>query len=973
MGALPRPEVPPGPHRELLDVLHDLHHRAGWPSLRRLAERTGVSHTTVSKALSSPALPSWGTVELLVEAMSGDVPQARELWLAASAPSRDPGTLRGATRIAGRVAELRVVRHHLTSGSGLLLVTGEAGIGKSALVGAAVASTDVFVAVGRCLHLSREMPLLPVADALRAVLEHDGRWMAEALAACPTFVTTSLARLLPELDAGPGARASDDRWGLERLFASVGSTLRALADGRPLALHLEDLHWADRSTLDLLTHLVTSPSRPPVVATWRVDDPDVSDVHTDWLARARRTDGVTVVDVPPLTPAETAEQLRLLLGSGAADLARRIHPRSQGLPLYTAELAAGPDPVVLPRALADLLDRRIGDLDDVPWRVARALGVAQRRLPPGALRAATGLPPEAMEEALHLLARRRLLRSGTGDDAELAHPLFVEAVARRLVPGEAVEVHARLAEALSGAPGVEPAEVADHWQAAGRPDQEVSARIDAAIVAGARFAFAKELATWLRVLALWDAGHTPEDVDLWEVLVRAIEAAVEAGDVETGHDLADRAARLPLDQLPDRARAQVLHRLGSQRYEEGDGAAAEELMDQALRLLEPLPPSSELFRLLEDRTGLLVQMGRNREALDTVNRSAELLEVADARFRGRHRAPMLWREILATGDAEAAVEEALRAFEDDADPDPVAELMIAANATDALLGMSSPAARAEAIARAPLATAAAWDLELSYPGALVRTNVCWAHLLEGNTRAARAWIEPITRSGPTTNTASAHLMLAAVELREGHTPAALRRTREADQHIRIHDQNWTLCLPWAAEIELWAARASETCPRLTDVLARDLAGEQAAAAAPLLVALARAHAEVMDETAAPASLRRSMGSSLRAQVAGASTDPFGPGVPDVATTAHAVMWEAELSRLEDRATVDVWARAASQWDLLGRPHQAGYCRWRGAQVALRAGRGSVATRLAIRARADARQHVPLADAAAVTLDRVGTT
>ncbi len=140
--------------------------------------------------------------------------------------------------------------------------------------------------------------------------------------------------------------------------------------------------------------------------------------------------------------------------------------------------------------------------------------------------------------------------------------------------------------------------------------------------------------------------------------------------------------------------------------------------------------------------------------------------------------------------------------------------MIAANVTDALLSTSSPAARAEEIARAPLATAAAWDLELSYPGALVRTNVCWAHLLEGNTRAARAWIEPITRSGPTTNTAFAHLMLAAVELREGHAPAALRRSREADEHIRIHDQNWTMCLPWAAEIELWAGRASDTCPRL---------------------------------------------------------------------------------------------------------------------------------------------------------------
>ena len=59
--------------RELVDALHELHHRSGWPSLRRMASGLGVSHTTVSKAFSSPALPSWGTLELLVAGMGGDV------------------------------------------------------------------------------------------------------------------------------------------------------------------------------------------------------------------------------------------------------------------------------------------------------------------------------------------------------------------------------------------------------------------------------------------------------------------------------------------------------------------------------------------------------------------------------------------------------------------------------------------------------------------------------------------------------------------------------------------------------------------------------------------------------------------------------------------------------------------------------------------------------------------------------------
>ena len=81
MSALPRPDLPPGPHRELVDALHDLHHRAGWPSLRALAAATGVSHTTVSKVFSSPALPSWGTLELLVEAMDGDGARFHDLWV----------------------------------------------------------------------------------------------------------------------------------------------------------------------------------------------------------------------------------------------------------------------------------------------------------------------------------------------------------------------------------------------------------------------------------------------------------------------------------------------------------------------------------------------------------------------------------------------------------------------------------------------------------------------------------------------------------------------------------------------------------------------------------------------------------------------------------------------------------------------------------------------------------------------------
>ncbi len=87
MGALPRPDLPIGAHRDLVMALHDLHHRAGWPSLRALAHEAGVSHTTVSKVFSAPGLPTWGALELVVEAMQGDTATFHDFWLDASAPA----------------------------------------------------------------------------------------------------------------------------------------------------------------------------------------------------------------------------------------------------------------------------------------------------------------------------------------------------------------------------------------------------------------------------------------------------------------------------------------------------------------------------------------------------------------------------------------------------------------------------------------------------------------------------------------------------------------------------------------------------------------------------------------------------------------------------------------------------------------------------------------------------------------------
>ena len=330
------PTFPRGAHHELVAALHDLHHHAGWPSLRTLARQTGVSHTTVSKAFSQPAVPTWGTIELLVEAMDGDVLAFRDLWLTASTPAGAP---RAAPRIAGRRAELAVVRRHLETGAGLLLVTGEAGIGKSTLVEAACDSigTSVRRATGRCLPLSTEIPLMPFAEALRQVgRESGGRVLADALQACPDYVLPALATLLPELSTTAPVRDSDDRWLRQRLFSAVAALADDLSSRGRFAVVMEDLHWADDLTLDLVEHLLRN-GRTTILATWRTDDPSVPAERRGWYARARRD--ARMLGLGPLSQEETVAQLNLLRPGTSRAAAAGIHARTGGQPLFSAQLA----------------------------------------------------------------------------------------------------------------------------------------------------------------------------------------------------------------------------------------------------------------------------------------------------------------------------------------------------------------------------------------------------------------------------------------------------------------------------------------------------------------------------------------------------------------------------------------------------------------------------------------------------------
>jgi len=970
LGGLARPQVPPGAQRALVDALHALHHEAGWPSLRWLAREAGFSHTTVSTVFSSPRLPSWGVLELLVEAMDGDVGEFHDLWLTASSVDPAPPL---APRVAGRRAELAAVRRHLGSGRGLLLVTGEAGIGKTRLVDTAMGSAgDTFVARGACLPLSAQVPLLPVTDVLRSVYEVDqGQWVKMGIAGCAPYVLSSLRQLLPELDEPgdvPAAPAGDDWW-RQRLFSAVGTTWSALASVRPLAVLVEDLHWGDSTTLDLLEYLLSRLPGIPLVGTYRHSDPSTPTATCEWMDRTRRRSAVTTLELGPLTRDESAEMLALLGRVASPNEVDRIHQRSGGLPLFTEQLAAqSAEEEALPRLLADLLDGRFAGISHAEWAIARALGVADRPLTDAQLRSLTGLAPAALTAGLHALDEQFLITTGI-HEVRLRHPLFAEAVRRRLVAGEAADEHRRLALTLAESPRPSAAEVAEHWQRADDPEQEILWRIRAAQEAGARFALAHEAEQWRRALELW-----PDDTDYaGSPGVRKVDAYLAAIDALEGVDwqaadrLADEAMRSVGDPRGPSA-AEVYRRAGKIQANLGNPDAGLELVDRALHILDADQQPADRARALLTRGLLLGGLDRIDEAAAACATAADLV--------ARLGDPVMYRLALAAqagheltaGRVEQALERVRAAARVETEgPDPRGDLSVAVTHTHILMTTCHSADEVAAAGRPGLEAAHEWGIENHSASALLG-NLSEALRHAGRVQEAAQLIDPVTEEPPLPHQWPTYSERGQLDLLRGRCEAATRLLEELSDIFVVDLANRVLCAQDAPTVDLWCGRPWSAYGRLTGLLREVVAVEDPEVdIAGLLVLDARAAADGAALASADPEARTRLLRELEWLLARTSRDPFAASDVYAVRAALRVGWAAELARLAGAPSLEHWAAATAEWEKIDRPHDSAYCRWRGAQAALAAGQASTATKLLRRAERDAREHVPQLEAIRATV------
>ncbi|PZG49739.1 LuxR family transcriptional regulator [Spongiactinospora gelatinilytica] len=481
----------------------------------------------------------------------------------------------------------------------VVLIGGEAGVGKTRLTSEFAARAEqagALVLSGGCVELSSSgLPYAPFTAALRGLVRDLGPEGTTAL--LPHDSAGDLSRLLPELGTPPAE--TDRDIARMRLFEHVLALLDRLAADRPAVLIVEDAHWADHSTRDLLSFLTRNLHGVGVLlaVTYRADDLHRRHPLRPLLAELSRVGIVTRLELPRLTRAEVAAQLGGLLGHAADPaLAELVHARSEGIPLFV-EAALGPDGTPaddLPESLRDLLLSGVQRLPEETQRVLRVATVAGDRAGHALLAAVTGLDDTALSDRMRPAVTGNVLVTDV-DGYAFRHALIREAVRGELLPGERTALHRRYAEALAANPalgtgGRPSAELAAHWAAAHDNERALLAAWDAAAECAAALSYAEGLQMLELVLELWErvpGAATRIGADHTAVLERAAETAYACGETDRGLRLASAAIdALDGDAEPERKALVHLERARLRSLGGGPGALTD------LRAAERLVPGA---------------------------------------------------------------------------------------------------------------------------------------------------------------------------------------------------------------------------------------------------------------------------------------------------------------------------------------------------------------------------------------------
>jgi DNA-binding SARP family transcriptional activator len=535
----------------------------------------------------------------------------------------------------------------------LVLVVGDGGIGKTRLIAELAAGLHGFdVLYGRCDE-EELFPYGPWVDLLRARL--DGMDDA-ALAATLGSEAPELARLLPELRQRlPGTRdaplAGDPETERRRLFEAVTRVVSRLAAQRPLLLVVDDMHWADRSSLLLGRHLAREPRLGPVLLLGAFRDTELGPGHPlpDLVADVERDRPVPRIRLAGMDEREVAALIGTWHGDEVAgDAVRAIRAETDGNPFFVKQLVrhleevggggrlALRDELGVPDGVRDVIARRIARLPEHAGHVLRVAALIGRDFEFDLLEGVADVPADALLDVLDAAVRGGLIAEvpSTPGRYSFAHALLRSTLEGEVSATRRALLHRRIGEAIEQRhrrrldPWLD--DLARHFAAAGphEVDRAVDYAVRAAGQATARLAYDEAVRLLSRAAALRREEDPVDQVEVARLESALATAEAAAGRFETARASFARAAGAAraADAGPTFARAALGHSGGTWEQYGRDDPASISLLDEALRLL-PAGDSPLRCQVLARRASLLY-FSRTASWDDVVGTADEAVAIA---------------------------------------------------------------------------------------------------------------------------------------------------------------------------------------------------------------------------------------------------------------------------------------------------------------------------------------------------------
>ncbi len=477
--------------------------------------------------------------------------------------------------LVGRAAEMAALEAAFETvrqgGPAALLIGGEAGVGKTRLISefaARAGAAGARVLTGGCLELGADgLPFGPFTAMLRDLVREIGAREIVGMLPGSNRAIRELARLLPELAnasalasapasaeaGGPAPAAPAAGEARARLFEEFLTLLERLAGQCPLVLVIEDAHWADRSSRDLIAFLIgyqRALRNVLIAVTFRSDELHRTHPLRPLLAELARIDWVERTELPRLSRGQAEELAAAVLGRVPDRLQTdALYERAEGNPLFTEELIACADGCAeIPGSLADLLLQAVRRLPEDTQELLRVASAGSGSTSHALLARVTGRAEDELTSVIRPAVTGNVLVT-TADGYAFRHALIREAVHEDLLPGEHSGVHTRYALAI----GADPALVSDgradierahHWYSAHNTPEALASAWQASAQASRAVAHAERLVLLARVLELWDQVPDAAErigADHVRVLEEAATAASDVGEAKRGMAFAESA------------------------------------------------------------------------------------------------------------------------------------------------------------------------------------------------------------------------------------------------------------------------------------------------------------------------------------------------------------------------------------------------------------------------------------------------